>query len=208
MRKVVIGILVMVLSMLSLIGCQSAMSGQTADELPAPIYEIRIPDTVEPAGILENFLSSSKSFFEMPYPELQYSQFTYTGDLSQIGVFNGKMTLRYLAQKQEGLLKKWVYLLAIYDPATRNIAFYVVPASSGSDKGAETLTADRFNALIPTLNQYLQNIGISAGSLKITDKPENKQWEVEHSNAEGEKVDLIMKIKSDTLELIEYQQNP
>ena len=207
MRKIAVGILVLFLGMLSVVGCQSA-KGQSEGDLPEPLYEIRIPDTVADAGILEDFLNSSKSFLEMPYPELEYDQFTYTGDMTQIGVFKGKMTLRYLAQKQEGVIKKWVYLLAIYDPATRNIAFYEIAGPSGSDQFAEPMTEDRFNALIPTLNQYLQTIGISEGVLKISDVPDKKRWEVEHSKAEGAKVDLIMKIKSDTLELIEYQQNP
>jgi hypothetical protein len=208
MRKVVIGILVTVLSMVSLMGCQSAKGGQTENDLPAPVYEIRIPDTVEDAGILENYLTSSKNFFEATYPDLEYSQFTYTGDMTQLGVYNGKMTLRYIAGKPKSIIKSWLYLLANYDPATRHIAFYVIPAASGSDQFSEPMTADRFNALIPTLNQYLQTIGVSEGVLKITDVPDKDRWEVEHSKEEGKKVDLIMKIKSDTLELIEYQQNP
>lgn len=207
MRKIIIGVFVTILMMLSLVGCQS-VKGQNEGDLPEPLYEIRIPDTVEDAGILEDYLRSSKSFLEMPYPELEYIQFTYTGDMTQIGVYNGKMTLQYLAQKQEGLIKKWVTLLAIYDPATRNVAFYEISGPSGSDQFAEPMTADRFNALIPTLNQYLQTIGISEGVLRISDVPEKDRWEIEHSKEEGAKVDLIMKIKSDTLELIEYQQNP
>jgi hypothetical protein len=207
MRKIIIGALVMILGMLSLVGCQSA-NDQDVNNLPEPLYEIRIPDTVADAGILEDYLHSSKSFLEMPYPDLQYIQFTYTGDMTQIGVYNGKMTLQYLAQKQEGLIKEWVTLLAIYDPATRNVAFYEIPGPTSTDELYVPMSADRFNALIPTLNQYLQTIGVSEGVLKISDVPDKKRWEVEHSKAEGAKVDLILKIKSDTLELIEYQQNP
>ncbi len=207
MRKTVLLFLFVMISV-GLVGCEPKEKPLGQTNSSEPVYEVKIPDKVTGATLIDEFQKTASQFFKGSYPDMVYAEFYYEGNLAQIDQAFGDMQLHYLGIPSDGLVKTPVKLSAIYTKSDRHIAYYVENTTDKSDLVSQKISSQRFILFVDKMKEYLQNIGLNEGYVELSELPLEGYWIVYHYPAEGKNADLELKIKSDTLEIMDYKQNP